>query len=284
MNYVIISDSSSDVLEISNVNYQTVPLKIITSEKEFVDDKHLDLEEMVGYLREYNGRSGSACPNVQEWQDAFGDADAIFCVTITSNLSGSYNTADSALKEHLENYPERKGVVIDSLSTGPEMALIIEKLISLIGEGLEFEEISQRINEYKNTTHLLFGLESLHNLAANGRISGVSSKIAGILGIRVVGKASNEGTLEMLSKVRGGEKMISCIMEQLEVNGYSGGAVRIHHCANKAATVKLINKIKEKYPDADVKFRRTKGLCSFYAERGGVLIGYEGSKKVDADN
>ena len=73
-------------------------------------------------------------------------------------------------------------------------------------------------------------------------------------------------------------------MEQLEVNGYSGGAVRIHHCANKAATVKLINKIKEKYPDADVKFRRTKGLCSFYAERGGVLIGYEGGKKVDADN
>ena len=281
MNYVIISDSSSDVLSYSGANYKTVPLKIITGEREFVDDSNLDLEEMVNYLKEYKGRSGSACPNVAEWQEAFGDADAIFCITMTSNLSGCFNTADSALKEHLENNPMCKGMVIDSLSTGPEIALIVEKLVELINEGLEYEEVCEKITEYKNTTHLLFALESLHNLAANGRVSGVSAKIAGVLGIRVVGKASLEGTLEMLAKVRGSEKTITCVFEQMEANGYNGGAVRIHHCMNKSSAVGLINKIKSKYPDADVKFRRTKGLCSFYAERGGFLVGYEGKKKQE---
>lgn len=279
MKYKIISDSSSDMLVLSEINYETVPLKIITSEKEYVDDANLDLEGMLCDLERYTGRSGSACPNVGEWQDAFSGADIIFCVTITSNLSGSYNTAESALKEYLENNPECKGAVIDSLSTGPESALIIEKLKELVLKGLSFEEILKGINEYKSKTHLLFALESLRNLANNGRVSGVTAKLAGILGIRVIGKASLVGTLEVMQKVRGGEKAVKSVMEYLDKHGYSGGRVRIHHCENRKAAESVKKKILAKYPNAQVIIDKTGALCSFYAERGGLLVGFEGMEK-----
>lgn len=281
MNYKIISDSASDMLSLSGVSYATVPLKIITSEKEYIDDTNLDLEGMLCDLEKYSGRSGSACPNIGEWQDAFEGADIIFCVTITSNLSGSYNTAESALKEYLENNPDCKGAVIDSLSTGPEGCLIIEKLKELILAELSFEEILEKINEYKSSTHLLYALESLRNLANNGRISGVSAKIAGILGIRVIGKASIVGTLELLQKVRGSEKAIKSIVEYIDAHGYSGGKIRIHHCENRKAAESIKAKILEKYPSAEVVIAKTGALCSFYAERGGILVGFEGINKSE---
>lgn len=279
MIYKIISDSSSDMLTLSDVNYQTVPLKIITTEKEYIDDKNLDLEGMLCDLENYSGRSGSACPNVAEWQEAFSGADVIFCVTITSNLSGSYNTAESALKEYLENNPKCQGAVIDSLSTGPESALIIEKLKELIQKGLSFEEILEQIKEYKSRTHLLFALESLRNLANNGRVSGVTAKLAGILGIRVIGKASLQGTLEVMQKVRGGEKAVKSIVEYLEKHGFSGGKIKIHHCENRKSAESLKEKILEKFPNAKIVISKTGALCSFYAERGGLLVGFEGMEK-----
>ncbi len=279
MNYIIISDSSSDLMALQNANYTTVPLKISTDEKEFVDNKNLNVAEMVSYLKNYKGKSKSSCPNVQEWKDAFADYDTIFCVTITSNLSGSYNSAKLALDEHLHEHPEKQGLVIDTLSAGAEIALIIEKLYELINNGLTFKQIKNKITEYQNTTHLLFRLDSLTNLANNGRVSSAVAKIAGLLGIRIIGKASLQGTLEMLSKARGKDKPTLEIIKQMKNSGYTGGKVRIHHCLNCQGATELQNEIKKIYPTANIVIQETMGLCSFYAEEGGLLVGYEGSKK-----
>lgn len=111
MNYKIISDSSSDILTLPNANYDTVPLKISTADRVFTDTKALDTSEMLEYLSKYNGRSTSSCPNVSEWLSAFGEAENVFCVTITSGLSGSYNSACAALQEYIEADPSRKGYV-----------------------------------------------------------------------------------------------------------------------------------------------------------------------------
>ena len=279
MNYKIISDSSSDLLEFSDTSYSTVPLKIITAEKEFTDDTALDTKEMLDYLAKYSGRSGSACPNIDDWKNAFGDAENIFCVTITSGLSGSYSSASAALSEYLEAHPERKGHVIDSLSVGPESALIIEKLSAIIAGGADFDETVRQINEYKKSTHLIFGLRSLHNLAVNGRVSPVVAKLAGILGIRIIGKASNKGILDITNKSRGAEKALSDIINNMLSNGYNGGKVRIHHCENESAAKILKERLLALHPEASVTIKPANGLCCFYAERGGVLIGYEGSEK-----
>lgn len=273
--YKIVSDSSSDLLQISGVPYATVPLKISTNEREFVDDSSLEVSEMLEYLEAYRGKSGSACPSVGEWLDAFGNADAVFCVTITSGLSGSYNAAMIAANEYMQAHENRRVFVLDSLSTGAESALLIEKLSELILQEVSFDDIVSQIKQYAAHTHLLFSLESLHNLANNGRVNPLVAKFAGLIGIRVVGCASEQGTLEILEKVRGAQKALLTIVKQMKKNDYAGGKVRIHHCENPELSQTLADNIRALYPNASVVISQTRALCSFYAERGGLLVGYE---------
>lgn len=279
MIYKIVSDSSGDIFTLTDVEYASVPLKIITDEKEYIDTPDLDVDGMIDDLRKYKGVSKSSCPNMEDWKCAFEGADAVFCVTITKNLSGSYNSATLAVEDYLEEHPDKKGFVVDTLTAGPECALIIEKLRSLILEGLDFEAIKESICAYSKTTHLLFALESMRNLANNGRISHTAAKVAGLLGIRAVGKASLEGTLEMVSKVRGSDKAVAEIIEKMNEHGYSGGKVRIHHCRNAEIAESIKAAILESYPDASITIGTTGALCSFYAESGGFLVGYEGAEK-----
>ena len=269
------SDSSSDLLVLNDVAFATVPLKISTSEKEFIDNDLLDVAEMLNYLESYRGKSGSACPGVGEWLEAFADAEFVFCVTITSGLSGSYNAASIAAREYMEAYPDRRVYVVDSLSTGAESVLLIERIKGMILQGFSFDEIVSGIQQYSSHTHLLFALESLHNLANNGRVNPLVAKLAGLIGIRVVGCASAKGTLEILEKVRGAAKTVDALFAQMTANGYVGGRVRIHHCENSTMAQALANKITAQYPNACIIISQTRALCSFYAERGGILVGYE---------
>ncbi len=279
MKYLIVADSSADLAKNNYANVVTpicsVPLKIITSLKEYVDDEKLNVEVMVNELEDYKGRSSSSCPNPSDWLEAFGDAECIFCVTITSGLSGSYNSACMAKEEYEGQHPDRKVCVIDSLSTGPEMSLIVDKLEKLIESGADFEGICKEIMQYQTKTGLLFMLESMKNLANNGRVSPLVAKLAGILGIRVIGKASAVGTLEQLEKVRGESKALPAILEQMKSLGYAGGKVKIAHCINPRAAQTLAELIKREFKKSDVKIYPCRGLCSFYAERGGLLVGFE---------
>ena len=102
MRYQIVSDSSSNIFHIEGVNYTTVPMKIIAGEKEYIDTPELDLAGMVAELKEFKSKSGSSCPNVQEWIDAFGDADEVYAVPISRNLSGSYNSAKQAAETDMD--------------------------------------------------------------------------------------------------------------------------------------------------------------------------------------
>ena len=275
MYHKIVSDSSSDIKELSGVPYESVPLKIITDEKEYVDDKDVDVVEMLSDLKKYSGRSRSSCPNSEEYMRAFSDAKNIFVVTITSNLSGSYNSAVIAAKAYMNQFPDRNVHIIDSLSTGPECALIIEKLRSLMVENYEFEDVKQKITEYHEHTRLLIALENMHNLANNGRVSPIVAKMAGLLGIRAIGRASDQGTLEMICKSRGPHNTALDILKNMIDEGYNGGKCKIHHANNLPAAELLWSMITEKFPDAKVDVSMTGALCSFYAEQGGILVGFE---------
>ncbi len=272
----IVADSSADLQTTEDKSIVSVPLKIMTDNAEYIDDEMLDVKSMTEDLAEYRGRSGSACPGVGEWMDAFGDADWVLGITITSNLSGCYNSAMVAKETYESEHPERKVYIIDSLSTGPEMKIIVEKLQALIAEGKAFEEICEAIEQYRKRTFLVFCLKSLTNLANNGRVSLAVAKIAGILGIHVVGRASEEGTLEQKDKARGEKKAILSLVKNMKELGYRGGKVIIDHCFNEEAALQLKSLIRKEYQSADVRIGTTKGLCSFYAERGGLLVGFEG--------
>ena len=271
----IVADSSANLMELKAVAFDAAPLKIITAQREFADDRNLDLDEMISFFKSYKGRSQSSCPNPEDWLTTFGDAEDIFCVAITSGLSGSYNAACIAKEMYETEHPGRRVFVIDSLSAGPKLTLLVEKLEELIVAGKSFEEICDYMPEYQKRTGLLFMLESLNNFAANGRVSPAVAKIAGILGIRIVGKASDAGTLEPTDKCRGEAKSLGTILTHLKESGLKTGKVILAHCLNEPAANALKNMIETDLPGVTVKIGRNLGLCSFYAEKGGLLVGFE---------
>lgn len=193
----LIADSSSDRPAIAGAEVQYVPLVVSTDHVHFVDDETLDVRQMLDTLSAHRGRSYTACPSVDGWLTAFDGGDEIYAVTITSALSGSYNAAMAARELYLQEHPGAKVAVFDSLSTGPELRLILEKLQELTAQGLPFEQVEAQTREYMHHTRLLFSLQSLHNMAQNGRVSKVAAAAVGVLGIRIVGTASAEGTLQI---------------------------------------------------------------------------------------
>jgi DegV family protein with EDD domain len=272
----IVADSSADVLKIQKVAYGVASLKMITSAGEYVDDSLLDVEKMIDELDKNEDKVTTSCPSEMDWLEKFGDAKYVFCVTITSGLSGSYNAARLAKKEYEEKYPDRRVCVIDSLSAGPELKLIIEKLEELILAGKDFDEIEREIFAYQKTTGLTFMLQSLKNLKNNGRVSGIVAKLAGILGIRILGVASEQGTLEPISKSRGDHGTLNKLLEIMKERGFKGGKVRIGHCRNEALAKSFKELLLSIYEKASVEIYKLRGLCSFYAEKGGLLVGFEG--------
>lgn len=273
----IVTDSSSDVLTLDGVDFESAPLRIVTKDKIYVDDATLDVEGMVNDLASYKGKSSTSCPNQTDYLRAFGDADEVYCITITGSLSGSYNAAVLAKNTYEAEHKGSRVYVLNSLSTGPEMALIIERMRSLILEGRTFDEITSDIDSYSKRTGLIFMLESMRNLANNGRVSPVVAKLAGLLGIRVIGRASDKGELEMLSKPRGERNALAAIVDRLREYGLKGGAVRIAHALNEAAANALAKLIRTDLGVTDIRIYPLRGLCSFYAERGGLLVGFEKS-------
>lgn len=275
MRYTVAADSAANLCSFPGVAFSSVPLKILAGDKEYLDGAELDTAAMLAELSQFKGKAGTACPSVGEWIGAFGDGEGVFALAITSGLSGSYNAALQAREIYEEQHPDRKVCCLDSLSAGPEMALAVEKLAELMAAGLKFEEIEAQIRAYMQKTRLAFILESVDNLAKNGRVSHLVAKAVGILGIRIVGVASEEGTLQPLHKARGEKKGLAAAVKEMVDRCYVGGKVRIHHVHNLPVAEALKARLLELYPAADIQIAPCGGLCSFYAEQGGLMIGFE---------
>lgn len=271
----IVTDSSANLFSFPGVTLESVPMRICNDQKEYVDNQQLDVDGMVDDLLEYKGKTTTACPAIGDWMDAFRDGDEIFAITITSGLSGSYNAAMAAADQIKAEQPGKKIYVIDSLSAGPELVLLVEKIKEYIQENLSFEEICEKMASYQQRTHLVFSLESVENFARNGRINPALAKIIGLLGIRLVGRASAQGTLEMLHKCKGEKKALATLWEEMKAHGFVGGKVRIAHCNNPGAVDALVQTIRSHFPQCDVSHQRCNGLCSFYAQSGGLLVGFD---------
>ena len=277
MRYQIVSDSSSNIFRVEGVPYTTVPMKIIAGDKEYIDDESLDVRGMVEDLKAYKGKSGSSCANAQEWLEAFGDADMVFGVTISRNLSGSYNAAEAAAREYAEEHPERKIHIFDTLSAGPEQAMVVEKIALLADQGLPFEQIVAQVREYQNHCRILFCLESMNNLARNGRVNPAVAKIASVLGIRACGDAQN-GQIVPTQKPRGQKKATETLAAMIRERGFTNDSwLRIAHCFGENQAKLLIEAVKKDFPNARYTIEPTGALCSFYAEEGGLMIAMEGA-------
>jgi DegV family protein with EDD domain len=265
-----------------NAHFSSVPMKV-RAEKEYIDDTNLDLAQMVEDLKNHKGTSGSSCPNVGEWLDAFGDADMVFGTTMSKGLSGSYNAACEAARIYMEENPGKKAFIFNTLSAGPQQAFLNEKVIELAEQGLDFETIKEKALEYYKNTHILFCLESMMNLARNGRVSIAAAKIAGVLGIRAAGDVK-AGMITPVHKPRGAKKATETLVEMIKERGfYDGAQLRIAHCFGESQALALRDAIVKEFPNTRFTLEPTTALCSFYAEAGGLMIGFEGGYNAEND-
>ena len=271
----IVADSSCDMWELNDVNFAVAPMTISTDNKHYVDNQELDVHLMSEDLAKYKGVSHTACPSAGAWLDCYEGYDEVFVVTLTGAMSGTYNSAMTAKGIYEEENDNVKVHVFDSLSTGPEMRLLIEKLKEMIEEDLPFEEIVEKGQDYLKHTRLFFALKSLHNFAMNGRVSKAVASAIGVLNISIFATASEEGTIQQISKCRGEKKVVRSMIEHLENAGYHGGKVRISHADNLKLAHNVRDKILELYPHADIIVYPMGGLCTYYAEIGGLLVGCE---------
>ena len=278
MAWMIVCDSSCEIRELEHpsagVQFALVPFKIRVGEREYVDLATLNVPQMLQAMTDYNGASTTACPSPEEWAEYFLQADNCIALTISSNLSGSYNSAMIAKEMVLESHPDKNIYVLDSLSTGGEMALAIRKANELIGQGLAFDELVKELEVYYAPRQVLFALSCFDNLVKNGRMSRVVGFVAGKMGMRIVGRGSDEGKLEMLHKTRGETRTLAFILEEMDRRGYQGTPVVISHCFNENAAQLLRHGIETKWPGADVTILPCSGLTSFYAQDGGIIVGY----------
>ena len=271
----IVVDSASSLYALKGVDFASVALKIITDDAEYLDNGTMDAVDMAQTLRTYKGKTSTSCPNVSDWLAAYEGADEVYAITITGTLSGSYNAAQLAAEEYQQENPGKRVFVLDSLSTGPEQRLLAEHLRDLLAEGKEFDEVCEEMLRYHKHTHLLFSLESLANLARNGRVKPAVAAVARMLGIRVIGQASEAGELDVLCKTRGEHGALERIVLELKEHGYTNGRLHISHCGNPAAAERLKHMVKAVFDGAKVDISECGGLCSYYAELGGLLVGYE---------
>lgn len=279
MTWKIIADSSCEFKQLDNLapetRYERVPLTIQVGEQVFVDDADLDIDQMMDRMYASSSAASSACPSTEAYLQSYEGAEQLFVVTVTGTLSGSFNAARVAADMYKEDHPDVKIHLIDSKSAGGEVDLLVLELNRLIGQGLSFDQVVEAITAYQERTKLLFVLAKVDNLVKNGRLSKLVGKVVGLLNIRLVGEASLEGTLEMLQKARGHKKSVVSAFDEMVKAGYQGGRIVIAHRNNEKFIQDFSQLVREKFPNAPIDSIPTSGLCSFYAEEGGLLMGYE---------
>ncbi len=278
MKWKIITDSACDVRTLEGLAedtyFQSVPLHILVDDRAFVDVEGLDTKEMMDAVYAFEGTSRTSCPSPADWMEAYRGAENVIVITISSNLSGSYASANTA-KKMLEEDGEAGNIfIMDSLSTGPEMVFLARKTNELIASGLDFEGVCEGLKEYRKKTGVMCILTKMENLVKNGRVKKVTALVAGLLNINIIAEGSKEGTIEMVGKGRGSDKTYRQFAGMLKNIGEMR-EIMISHCHNLEGAEKLKKRLLEVFENCEITIIPTGGLCSFYAEDQGLIISYE---------
>lgn len=278
MNWNIVADSSIDLFRLETpqegITFHTVPFVISVGDRDYVDDDQLDLSKLISAMRACKVASRTACPPISAWYEYFKQEGPVIAITITSKLSGSYNSALAAREMVLEEEPDKQIEILDSLSTGPEMVLILRKVCELIGAGKTFSEVVKETQHFMKLSRCSFALSSFDNLVKNGRMNRVIGFIANHLSLIGIGIASEKGTIEIKGIARGRRKAIEIIINDMKQRGNQIKNVVIDHCQNLEFANQVKEAIRNVWNEASVTILSTRGLCSYYAEYGGLIIGF----------
>lgn len=277
MKYKIICDSSANLLpgmfaEEENISFANVPLSIFIGDKEYRDDGTADIKDMMDKICNTNLKATSSCPSPSEYLAAMTGADYYIVITISSKLSGSYNSAYLAKN----GYEKPENVfVLDSLLTAGAMELMAKEAKRLIHQNIPFDEICSKLTEYRKSVNLLFVLDKFDNLIKMGRVSKVVGFIAEKFKIKPLCCGEN-GEIKIREKVR----TIQGVLKRLIVNigllcpSQKGRTCIITHTDAQKSADYLQDEIKKNYQFDNIIVRKNQALCSFYAMESGLIVSF----------
>ena len=278
MSWAIVADSSCNLRGYTpsapDTHYAFAPLKINVGGTEYVDDAALDVDELNRHVAAEPTASSSACPSAGEWAELFRSADHVIAFTISANLSGCYESAMMA-KDLVAEEGHHDIHIVNSRATGGKMELMVILLDRYLNKyNPTFEEACAYIDTIEANSNVLFSLSRYENLTKSGRMPKMAGILANKLSIRVLGTASSEGTIKIVAPTRSQKKMVQKILGSMESDGFSGGVVCIDHVNNVPAAQEIGNAITERWPESEIFIMPCGGLCSYYAEESGLIIGY----------
>lgn len=243
MDWKIISDSSCDLKKkdiVSDiVDFNTVPFAITIDGHEMVDTEDLNTGELFDRIEAAKTPGKTACPAPDAWMAELLEKGNNILFTISENLSGSFNSANTAKKLFEEEGKTGKVAVINSRCTGPEVAMCIRKTVEWIESGMAYEEAVKKADALFDDIKTVFALCSFDNLVVNGRMGRLTGFIARKLGMWGIGTGSDEGRIVMKGKARGTEGMLRVILEDMKERCFTGKEIVISHCQNLPAAEKL---------------------------------------------
>lgn len=273
----IITDTGCDLNKelLDNENVERAPFVLELGETSVVDTLDLDVKKYLTDMEKFKGAPKSAAPSPEYFYDIFKSSDQSFAVTISSKLSGSYNSAISAKNMIVDEMKDKLIHIFDSKTACAGQTLIVLKLNELLEKGLEFDSIVEKMTEFIEQTKTYFIILSFDNLVKAGRVKPYIASIAKLLSITAIGTAS-DGEIDVCDKVRGQKKAfikLSEIVANSEID-FSDRILSITHVEAPEVAEEFKNLIISKVNFKDIVIQEASGLCTNYAQRGGIVIAY----------
>lgn len=274
----IVTDSSCDFRNIEGLppqlSFETVPFNITIGNQTIVDNGQTETSTVIQILENGNHKSSTACPSPNSFAQAFEGAENVICFTISSQVSGSYNSANTAKEMVLEQNPQQKIHIYDSKSASTEMNLLVTKAIELIRLNQDFEEVIDNLQNYQKNIHINYLLFSVKNFVNNGRIPKIIGQMIGILDINLIGRRTSEGTIELAHKSKGKKRSFKALLSEMINNNFDGGHIDITYANNKSHAKEFLMYLAKKYPHITYDLHLATNLNAYYAEDGGFIISY----------
>ncbi len=278
MNYRIIGDSCTDLTEElkKDEHIKLVPLTLEIDGIEYIDDETFDQAAFIRAVNESSKSTKSSCPAPEAFMKLYDCEGDIYVVTLSANLSGSYNSAELAKRLYLEEHPAKNIEIINSCSASVGQTLIVMKIRELIAAGKSFLDVVTLARKYRDELQTKFVLESLETLRKNGRLSNIKAILANALNIKPVMGATNDGDIVKVDQTRGIKKALKLMADIIEKDAFdvTSRILGIAHCNNYERALFVKNEILSRLPFKDCIITGTAGVSTLYANDGGIIVCY----------
>ncbi len=277
MSYRIVVDSCGEFTEKmkNDPHFVHAALTLQIDQEQIIDDDTFDRLEFIRKMKASPNCPRSACPSPEVYKEAFDcGAEHLYAVTLSAELSGSYNSAVLGMNLFLEDHPDAKVHIFNSCSASIGETRIAQKIQECEEAGMDFEEVVRTVDAFSQEKHTYFVLETLENLRKNGRLSNIKAFVATALNIKPVMGATPQGTITQLGQARGMQKALRNMVEAMvaEVKNPQEKILSLSHCNNRARAEFVKEEVLKLIKVKDVMILETSGVSTLYAADGGIIM------------